>query len=147
MKKEPQFDWNEFCKLGNSYIEDENPAKQRTGISRFYYCAFCSSRDLINEKETYINENSKKIMTGEKRGNVHEETRKIFKKHPAYKDDKKGRMISRNLNKLRKMRNEADYDKTTTKPLPQMLENSKSRSKYILELLKEFSWKIRKIDG
>jgi hypothetical protein len=53
--------------------------------------------------------------------------------------DRKGRLISRNLNKLRKMRNEADYDKLTSKPLNQMLENSKSRSKYILELLKEFS--------
>jgi hypothetical protein len=74
----------DFYRLGNSYIKDENPAKQRTGISRFYYSAFCSSRDLINEKETYLSDKSKKIMTGEKSGNVHEETRKIFKKHPHY---------------------------------------------------------------
>ena len=139
MTKEEPFDWKEFYELGDSYIEDENPATQRTGISRFYYSAFCSSRDLINEKAAYLNTTSKRIMTGEKRGNVHQETRKIFNEHPRYKNDKKCRMISRNLNKLRKMRNEADYDKITTKPLPQMLENSKSRSKYILELLEEFS--------
>lgn len=139
MAKQEPFDWNNFYKLGNSYMEDTNPAKQRTGISRFYYSAFCSSRDLINEKETYLNENSKKIMTAEKRGNVHQETRKIFKNHPNYKNDKKGRIISQNLNKLRKMRNEADYDKTTSKPLKQMLENPKSKSKYILDLLNELN--------
>ena len=37
------------------------------------------------------------------------------------------------------MRNEADYDKTTSKPLKQMLENSKSKSKYILDLLNELN--------
>lgn len=78
-------------------------------------------------------------MTAEKRGNVHQETRKIFKNHPNYKNDKKGRIISQNLNKLRKIRNEADYDKTTSKSLKQMLENSKSRSKYILDLLNELN--------
>lgn len=133
------FDWKKFYELGNSYIKEKNPAKQRTGISRFYYGAFCSSRDLINEKETYLDINSKNIMTGKKRGNVHHETRKIFKNHSDYKKDKKGRIISKNLNKLRKMRNEADCDKFTSKPLQKMLENSKSRAKYVLDLLNEFN--------
>ena len=139
MTEQEPFDWNDFYILGNSYLTTINPAKQRTGISRFYYSAFCNSRDMINKNKTYLNRKSEEIMTSKRKGNVHQETRKIFKNHPKYKNDRKCRLISRNLNKLRKMRNEADYDKITSKPLKQMLENSKSRSKYILDLLNELN--------
>ena len=54
------------------------------------------------------------------------------------KKDEKEKIISKNLNRLRKMRNEANYDNTTSKPLEKMLINAKLRSKFILELLKEF---------
>lgn len=138
MSKQDSFNWIDFFNLGNSYMKEKSPEKQRTGISRFYYSAFCSSRDLINEKQTYLGSKSKEIMTS-KNSDVHNETSKIFKKHENYKEDRKGRLISRNLNKLRKMRNEADYDKVTSKPLQKMLKNSKSRSKYILDLLSEFN--------
>ena len=47
MCDEKSFDWKEYVKLANSYMNENNPAKQRTGISRFYYGSFCSSRDLI----------------------------------------------------------------------------------------------------
>lgn len=75
-------------------------------------------------------------MTNEKTGNVHNETRNILRKHPSYE---KGKIISKNLNRLRKMRNEADYDNNTSKPLEEMLINAKLRSKFILEQLKEFN--------
>ena len=114
MTEQEPFDWNDFYILGNSYLTTINPAKQRTGISRFYYSAFCNSRDMINKNKTYLNRKSEEIMTSKRKGNVHQETRKIFKNHPKYKNDRKCRLISRNLNKLRKMRNEADYDKITS---------------------------------
>ena len=57
MCDEKSFDWKEYVKLANSYMNENNPAKQRTGISRFYYSSFCSSRDLINKKETYLKKN------------------------------------------------------------------------------------------
>jgi len=138
MKKIIEFNWSEFIDLGIEYINDNNPAKQRTGISRFYYGAFCSSRDLINKKGTYIDNESKKIMTS-KSADAHRETSKIFKHHEAYKKDEKGKIISKNLNKLRKMRNKADYDKIIGQPLGLMINESKILSERILKLLKEIS--------
>ena len=133
------FDWNEFISLGNEYIAENNsPAKHRTGISRFYYGAFCSSRDLINEKATYLGKKSKMIMTSHS-ADVHNETSRIFKHHKKYKKDNKGKIISKNLNKLRKMRNKADYDKTINQPLPDMIKKSKKISEVILNQLNELN--------
>ena len=136
MSEEKSFDWYNFVKLANTYIDEDDPAKQRTGISRFYYGPFCSSRDLINEKQAYLNKKSRNIMTS-KKGEVHLETRNIYRNHPAFR--RNGKIIAKNLDKLRKMRNKADYDKTTTQPLDKMLKNSKLRSERILELLKEYN--------
>lgn len=60
MTKSTPFDWYNFFELANSFINSDDQAKQRTGISRFYYSAFCSSRDYINEKQIFLNEKSKK---------------------------------------------------------------------------------------
>ena len=109
MKNQEKFEWSKFRDLGIEYLDEDNPAKQRTGVSRFYYSAFCSSRDFLNENKTYLDKKSEKIMTS-KNVDVHRETSKIFKNHPKFKKDNKGKIISKNLNKLRKMRNQADYD-------------------------------------
>ena len=86
MSEQEPFDWNDFYILGNSYLTTIDPAKQRTGISRFYYSAFCNSRDMINKNKTYLNKKSEEIMTSKRKGNVHQETRKIFKNHPLIPD-------------------------------------------------------------
>ena len=112
--------------------------KQRTGVSRFYYGSFCTSRDFINENKTYLNEKSKKIMTS-KSVDAHGETSKIFKHHAKFKKGNKGKIISKNLNKLRKMRNQVDYDKIISTPLSQMINDSEKLSKRILELLNELN--------
>ena len=138
MTKSTPFDWYNFFELANSFINSDDQAKQRTGISRFYYSAFCSSRDYINEKQIFLNEKSKKRMNL-KKGIVHHETQKIFKKHAKFEKNKFGLKISKYLNKLRKMRNEADYDKITSQSLNKMFNDSKSRSKYILDLLKQLN--------
>ncbi len=99
MIENEEFDWKEFTNLAVEYIDDNNPAKQRTGVSRFYYGSFCTSRDFINENKTYLNEKSKKIMTS-KSVDAHGETSKIFKHHEKFKKGNKGKIISKNLIEL-----------------------------------------------
>ena len=51
MKQTNEFDWREFNNLADSYIEQTNEAKQRTGVSRYYYDTFCTTRDFLNEND------------------------------------------------------------------------------------------------
>ena len=51
MKQTNEFDWHEFNNLADSYIEQTNEAKQRTGVSRYYYGTFCTTRDFLNEND------------------------------------------------------------------------------------------------
>ncbi len=138
MKNQNKFEWSQFRDLGKEYINENNPAKQRTGVSRFYYAAFCSSRDYLNKNKTYLNKKSEIIMTS-KNVDVHRETSKIFKKHPKFKKGNKGKIISKNLNKLRKMRNQADYDKILNKSLSKMINESEKISEIILNSLKNLN--------
>jgi hypothetical protein len=138
MKQSEEFEGSEFNNLADSYINQSNEAKQRTGVSRYYYGTFCTTRDFLNENDIFLNEKSKKTMHS-KKSDIHGETSKIFRKHERFKKNNIGKTISKELDKLRKMRNEADYDKITSKPLKRMLENSKSGSRYILDLLNELN--------
>lgn len=136
MKQTNEFDWREFNNLADSYIEQTNEAKQRTGVSRYYYGTFCTTRDFLNENNIYLNEKSKKTMQS-KKSDVHGETSKIFRKHEKFKKNNIGKTISKELDKLRKMRNEADYDKITSDSLDDLILKSKIKSERILELLDE----------
>ena len=136
MKQTNEFDWREFNNLADSYIEQTNEAKQRTGVSRYYYGAFCTTRDFLNENNIYLNEKSKKTMQS-KKSDVHGETSKIFRKHEKFKKNNIGKTISKELDKLRKMRNEADYDKITSDSLDDLMLKSKIKSERISELLDE----------
>ena len=80
--------------------------------------------------------NQKKTMQS-KKSDVHGETSKIFRKHEKFKKNNIGKTISKELDKLRKMRNEADYDKITSDSLDKMMLKSKIRSERILKLLNE----------
>lgn len=136
MKQTNEFDWREFNNLADSYMEQTNEAKQRTGVSRYYYGTFCTTRDFLNENNIYLNEKSKKTMQS-KKSDVHGETSKIFRKHEKFKKNNIGKTISKELDKLRKMRNEADYDKITSDSLDNLMLKSKIKSERILELLDE----------
>lgn len=136
MKQTNEFDWREFNNLADSYIEQNNESKQRTGVSRYYYGTFCTTRDFLNENDIYLNEKSKKTMQS-KKSDVHGETSKIFRKHEKFKKNNIGKTISKELDKLRKMRNEADYDKITSDSLDDLILKSKIKSERILELLDE----------
>lgn len=108
MKQSEEFEWCEFNNLADSYINQSNEAKQRTGVSRYYYGTFCTTRDFLNENDIFLNEKSKKTMHS-KRSDVHGETSKIFRKHERFRKNNIGKTISKELDKLRKMRNDADY--------------------------------------
>lgn len=47
------FKWSDFCLLADSLIDNNNEAKQRTSISRYYYGCFCPSRDLYLKKSYF----------------------------------------------------------------------------------------------
>lgn len=115
-----EFDWYEYFKLANSYNNENNAAKLRTGIGRFYYSTFLESRDYIIENELFLNKISKDIMLSSS-GRVHRETRITFKNHSKLNSSKTGRKIAQRLNVLRKYRNMVDYDsKKTTKFKPHL---------------------------
>lgn len=132
------FEWYEFNNLADSYVNEDDEAKQRTGVSRYYYGTFCTARDFLNDNDIYLNQNSKKIMKS-KKADVHGEISKIFRKHDKFQKNNIGPIISKELDKLRKMRNEADYDRFTSNNLDDMILKSKLRSEKILELLAKFN--------
>lgn len=138
MSKLEPFEWTDFNILANSYLNENNESKQRTAISRYYYGSFCTTRDYLNENEIYLDKSSKEKMKS-KKSDVHGETSKIFRKHEKFKQNNIGRDISKQLDKLRKMRNEADYDKITSDSLDKMMIKSKIRSETILKLLDELN--------
>lgn len=138
MKQSEEFKWEDFNMLADSYLNQNNEAKQRTGISRYYYGTFCTLRDFLNENNIYLSKKSKAVMNS-KKSDVHGETSKIFRKHSRLQKDNIGGIISKELDKLRRMRNEADYDKTTSNSLEKMMIKSKIMSERILGLLNELN--------
>ena len=138
MKQSEEFEWCEFNNLADSYINQSNEAKHRTGVSRYYYGTFCTTRDFLNENDIFLNEKSKKTMHS-KRSDVHGETSKIFRKHERFRKNNIGKTISKELDKLRKMRNDADYNKITSDSLNKMMLKSKIKSERVLQLLDELN--------
>lgn len=138
MEESEEFSWYEFNKLANSYMEQNDAAKQRTGVSRYYYGTFCTLRDFLNDNEIYLNQRSKEIMNS-KNVDVHGETSKIFRKHDKFQKNNIGKTISKELDKLRKMRNHADYDKHVSNSLEEMMLKSKLKSEKILKLFKKLN--------
>lgn len=138
MGSSEEFDWVEFNNLADSFLNEDNEAKQRTGISRYYYGTFCIARDFLKENGIFLNNHSKKILNS-KNPEVHREISNIFKKHNQFQKNKYGRIISNDLNKLRKMRNEADYDGKTSHSLEYMMKKSKNKSERILGILEKLN--------
>ena len=93
--------------------------------------------DFLNRNKYYLNNKSKKIMTSNK-SDVHNETSKIFRKHKKFNNNEIGKIISKELNKLRKMRNQADYNQFNNN-IDNMIKKSKIRSERILKLLKKLN--------
>ena len=136
--KSDNFDWHEYYELANSYIEEEDNAKLRTGIGRYYYSSFLESRDFILENNIFLNPFNEKIMKSTS-GRVHQETRSIFKKHPNLNRNNAGAKIAQNLNVLRKYRNMVDYDSKNPKNIKHAFNRCHMKSKEIFDLLNELN--------
>ena len=59
--KNNKFDLYDYYKLANSYSNEEDIAKLRTGMGR-YYSTFLESRDFILENNVFLDPFNEKIM-------------------------------------------------------------------------------------
>ena len=136
--KNNDFDWHEYFELANSYSNEEDIAKLRTGVGRYYYSTFLESRDFILENNMFLNPFNEKIMKSTS-GRVHQETRHTFKYHPKLNRNNAGTKISQSLNVLRKYRNMADYDSENPKNIKHVYNRCKIKAKKIFDLLDELN--------
>ena len=54
MMENTKFDWYGYYELADSYDNENDPAKLRTGIGRFYYSSFLESRDYILNRKLFL---------------------------------------------------------------------------------------------
>ena len=134
MLNNPKFQWRRYFELANSWENESNPAKLRTGIGRFYYSCFLESRDYIITKKMFLNKINKNIMLSTL-GRVHRETRICFKKNHDLNKNNEGMKIAQKLNVLRKYRNMVDYDSQKPQNLKHAYNRCQLKSKRIYELL------------
>ena len=133
-----KFDWYEYYELAKSYRNEENIAKLRTGIGRFYYSSFLESRDFILENELFLNKINEEIMKSTS-GRVHQETRFTFKNNPQLNQNNAGAKIAQSLNVLRKYRNISDYDSKNPRNLKHSYNRCQLKAKKIFELLNQLN--------
>ena len=132
------FDWYDYYKLADSYSKEEDIAKLRTGMGRFYYSSFLESRDFILDNKMFLNPFNEKIMKSSS-GRVHQETRLTFKNNQKLNNNNAGAKIAQNLNVLRKYRNMVDYDSKNPKNIKHVYGRCKMKSKKIFDLLDELN--------
>jgi hypothetical protein len=130
-----KFNWTEYLTLAQDLVEIEtNEAKQRASISRAYYAAFCVARNYLRD---YRNEIPKR---GE---NEHKFVADKFQSL-AYNDSRM-REIGNDLSRLRRERNQADYNDIVSN-LPSRTKLSLKFAQNILdkiaELIKDIESKI-----
>ena len=108
------FDWKTNIYLAEDLLNQTEESYFRSAVSRAYYGAFCIARNVIGFKDS----------TG---ANIHWEVINEYRSS----SDKNERNIGRILDKLRRARNNADYneDKPVTKDIA---ERSVISAKYIL---------------
>ena len=138
MVEDNYFDWYGYYELANSYKDEEDAAKLRTGMGRYYYSSFLESRDFILENNMFLNPFNEKIMKSTS-GRVHQETRLTFKNHPQLNNNNNGAKIAQSLNVLRKYRNISDYDSKNPRNLKHAYNRCQMKAKKIFELLNQFN--------
>ncbi|NER32710.1 MAG: DNA-binding protein [Oscillatoria sp. SIO1A7] len=105
-----KFDWSEYFKLAQELaaISGESPASQeaklRSAISRAYYSVFCIARNYLRDVEKNPRLSRNKTFDF----NEHRYVADEFTRHPS--KSKKMQDIGRDLARLRRIRNTADYD-------------------------------------
>jgi len=113
------FDWNDYISLAEELLKRGEESSYRSSVSRSYYGVFCIARNRKGYKQ----------YTG---GDVH------WKVISEYKNsgDKNEQNVGRVLDKLRKLRNDADYNESRSVGR-NLAERSVLSSKQILGYLKQ----------
>ena len=101
-----KFDWSEYFNLAKELAETSKEAELRSAVSRAYYSAFCLARNYLRDiqQDPRLSRNKTYDI------NVHEYVAKEF----IHNQSRSQPMIEigKDLTRLRKMRNKADYEDT-----------------------------------
>ena len=100
------FDWSEYFYLAKELAETSEEAELRSAVSRSYYSAFCLARNYLRDIEQDPRLSRNKTYDF----NVHEYVAKAFIHHQPKSQTRIE--IGNDLNRLRNMRNKADYEDT-----------------------------------
>lgn len=131
------FDWYKFYELGCKLFESGSQEDLRTAVNRFYYGAFCYSRDYLINNKIFYNKKYKNDLLSEK-GIVHKTTRLIFKEEKRKINPKKGKKIHDKLYNLRIYRNKVDYNANSDFNLELYARKSKSYAKTVFDIIDSF---------
>lgn len=94
------FEWSDFCGVADELAKNSNEAYIRSSIDRYYYSLFGSSREyLIKQREKYF------LKRGGR--DIHQRVKDELVKSENLNENELGET----LDKLRKYRNQASYDK------------------------------------
>jgi uncharacterized protein (UPF0332 family) len=101
-----KFDWSEYFNLAKELGETSKEAELRSAVSRAYYSAFCLARNYLRDIQQYPRLWRNKTYEI----NAHQYVAEKF----IYNQSKSQTMIEigKDLSRLRKMRNKADYEDT-----------------------------------
>ena len=101
-----KFDWSEYFNLAKELAQTSKEAELRSAVSRAYYSAFCLARNYLRD----IQQDPKLWRQKTYDINAHQYVAEKF----IYNQSKSQTMIEigKDLSRLRKMRNKADYEDT-----------------------------------
>ncbi|MHA1278053.1 MAG: hypothetical protein ACTSQ8_12760 [Candidatus Helarchaeota archaeon] len=91
------FDWKNFVRLAEDLMNHPDEASLRSAISRAYYGAFCISRNKMGFKSYRGSDVHKEVI-----------------KHYQHSRDSREKFVGNTLDKLRRDRNDADYNEDKT---------------------------------
>ena len=93
------FNWANFQTIADELAKRDDETAIRSAISRYYYAVFGSAR-------LYLIDYKNRQSLANKTSNVHRDVKNILE----YSPDETESEIGENLNKMRKLRNDTDYD-------------------------------------
>lgn len=101
-----KFDWSEYFNLAKELGETSKEAELRSAVSRAYYSAFCLARNYLRDIQQYPRLWRNKTYEIDAHQYVAEKfIHNQSKSQPMIE-------IGKDLTRLRKMRNKADYEDT-----------------------------------
>lgn len=127
-----KFDWSEYLNLAQELAASTEEAKLRSAISRAYYSVFCLARNYLRDIEQDPRLSRNKTYDINDHQYVAEEF--IYNRSKSQKITE----IGRNLTRLRKIRNQADYEDTIFQ-LQKEVVRSLSLVQHIISALRELS--------